>query len=125
MALRRSGSAAGADPTAASAASWVITINHSRSVFRAPAVLNAHYARLGALVCRRCCNLVKSNRSRFLLLIGFFLARGGILTQTNVSSQLSIPMQFDEFVGPFSSWTNVKTTYGAVGDGIADDGFAL
>src|SRR5262249_52323105 len=27
----------------------------------------------------------------------------------------------DEFVGPFSSWKNVKTEYGAAGDGIADD----
>src|SRR5216683_3858800 len=24
----------------------------------------------------------------------------------------------EEFVGPFSSWTNVKTTYGAIGDGV-------
>jgi pectate lyase-like protein len=27
----------------------------------------------------------------------------------------------EEFVGPFPSWTNVKTIYGAVGNGIADD----
>ncbi|MCY2951856.1 MAG: glycosyl hydrolase family 28-related protein [Planctomycetota bacterium] len=27
----------------------------------------------------------------------------------------------DEFVGPFPSWKNVKTDYGAVGDGKADD----
>src|SRR5262245_23376339 len=31
----------------------------------------------------------------------------------------------DEFVGPFASWTNVKTAYGAVGDGVADDTNAL
>jgi hypothetical protein len=31
----------------------------------------------------------------------------------------------DEFVGPFPSWTNVKTSYGAVGDGKADDTAAL
>ena len=31
----------------------------------------------------------------------------------------------DEFVGPFASWTNVKTAYGAGGDGIADDTDAL
>jgi hypothetical protein len=30
-----------------------------------------------------------------------------------------------EFVGPFPSWTNVKTAYGAVGDGQADDTAAL
>ena len=33
--------------------------------------------------------------------------------------------QSDEFVGPFPSWTNVKTTFGAVGDGVADDTVAI
>ncbi len=27
----------------------------------------------------------------------------------------------DEFVGPFASWANVRTAYGAVGNGVADD----
>jgi len=27
----------------------------------------------------------------------------------------------EEFIGPFPSWTNVKTAHGAVGDGVADD----
>lgn len=31
----------------------------------------------------------------------------------------------DEFVGPFSSWLNVKTDFGAVGDGVADDTIAF
>ena len=31
----------------------------------------------------------------------------------------------DEFVGPFSNWTNVKTVYGAAGDGVTDDTAAL
>ena len=31
----------------------------------------------------------------------------------------------EEFVGPFPSWRNVKTYYGAVGDGRADDTAAL
>jgi hypothetical protein len=31
----------------------------------------------------------------------------------------------DEFVGPFPSWTNVKTAYGAVADGVTDDTGAL
>ena len=31
----------------------------------------------------------------------------------------------EEFVGPFPSWMNVKTAYGAVGDGKADDTAAL
>src|SRR5215471_7623110 len=27
----------------------------------------------------------------------------------------------EEFVGPFPSWSNVKTMYGAAGDGVTDD----
>ena len=35
------------------------------------------------------------------------------------------PAAGDEFVGPFPSWANVKTEYGAVGDGKADDTAAI
>lgn len=35
------------------------------------------------------------------------------------------PATDDEFAGPFSSWINVKTQYGAVGDGITDETAAL
>lgn len=35
------------------------------------------------------------------------------------------PATDDEFVGPFPSWINVKTQYGAVGDGITDETAAL
>lgn len=31
----------------------------------------------------------------------------------------------EEFAGPFPSWRNVKTDYGAVGDGVADDTAAM
>src|SRR5712691_6928440 len=31
----------------------------------------------------------------------------------------------EEFVGPFPSWANVKTSYGAVGDGVSDDTAAI
>jgi Pectate lyase superfamily protein len=31
----------------------------------------------------------------------------------------------EEFVGPFPSWKNIKTAYGAVGDGITDDTQAI
>src|SRR5262249_42922837 len=37
------------------------------------------------------------------------------------SPQGSVPVQDDEIVGPFASWTNLKTTYKAAGDGMADD----
>ena len=35
------------------------------------------------------------------------------------------PATDDEFVGPFPSWINIKTQYGAVGDGITDETAAL
>src|SRR5438128_795577 len=35
------------------------------------------------------------------------------------------PATDDEFVGPFPSWINVKTQYGAVGDGVTDETAAL
>src|SRR5271169_2643070 len=31
----------------------------------------------------------------------------------------------EEFVGPFASWANVKTTYGAAGNGATDDTAAI
>src|SRR6266566_1201969 len=31
----------------------------------------------------------------------------------------------EEFVGPFPSWANVKTKYGAAGDGVTDDTAAI
>lgn len=31
----------------------------------------------------------------------------------------------DEFVGPFASWSNLKTTFGAKGDGVTDDTAAV
>src|SRR5213080_3577497 len=31
----------------------------------------------------------------------------------------------EEFVGPFPSWANVKTNYGAVGNGVTDDTAAI
>lgn len=37
----------------------------------------------------------------------------------------TVPLDDMEVVGPFASWTNLKTNYGAVGDGIADDTAAL
>src|ERR1035438_1995350 len=42
-------------------------------------------------------------------------------SRTAKSAASSHPASSDEFVGPFSSWTNVKTAYGAAGDGVADD----
>ncbi|WP_429634729.1 glycosyl hydrolase family 28-related protein [Tunturiibacter psychrotolerans] len=48
---------------------------------------------------------------------------------TCAPSSLNTPSYFmeasDEFVGPFSSWTNIKTAYGAAGDGKTDDTNAI
>jgi Pectate lyase superfamily protein/Ricin-type beta-trefoil lectin domain-like/Bacterial Ig-like domain (group 2) len=48
---------------------------------------------------------------------------------TCIPPSLHTPSYFqeasEEFAGPFPSWTNVKTAYGAVGDGIADDTQAI
>ena len=48
---------------------------------------------------------------RFALLVGLLMLASAVFA--------------DEFVGPFSSWKNVKTDYGAVGNGVADDTTAL
>ena len=41
------------------------------------------------------------------------------------ASRAAGPEWDEDFVGPFASWTNVKTAYGAKGDGVADDTTAL
>jgi Pectate lyase superfamily protein len=40
-------------------------------------------------------------------------------------SAAATPITEEEFVGPFPSWANVKTTYGAIGNGMANDTNAL
>ncbi len=46
-----------------------------------------------------------------------------LLAAARVSA--ATPRATDEFVGPFASWLNVKTDFGAVGDGKADDTAAI
>ena len=41
------------------------------------------------------------------------------------AAPLPAPAAAEEFNGPFASWKNVKTDYGAVGDGVADDTTAI
>jgi len=41
------------------------------------------------------------------------------------SPPLSVGVSDEEFIGPFSNWVNVKTTYGAIGNGVADDTTAI
>lgn len=53
----------------------------------------------------------------------------GSMSLTCAPSTFNSPTQFiersEEFVGPFSSWQNLKSVYGAKGDGIADDTAAI
>lgn len=50
--------------------------------------------------------------------IGFIAIAGALIAA-------SISLGSEEFVGPFGSWKNVKTDYGAIGDGKADDTAAI
>jgi hypothetical protein len=47
------------------------------------------------------------------------------LTCVQALSQQPFSTVPEEFVGPFASWLNLKTQFGAVGDGVADDTAAL
>jgi len=48
----------------------------------------------------------------------------GSYTSTSSGTNI-VPSDDDEFIGPFSSWLNVKTDFGAVGDGENDDTIAF
>jgi hypothetical protein len=53
-------------------------------------------------------------------------AASNIVTATPTGSGSNVvASDDDEFIGPFSSWLNVKTTFGAVGDGVTDDTLAF
>jgi hypothetical protein len=59
-----------------------------------------------------------------VLLFGCLVLKG--FSQSKKSApHNSIPKTDDEFVGPFNSWLNAKTGFGAKGDGVTDDTHAL
>src|SRR5262245_52103200 len=60
-----------------------------------------------------------------LLVVLFAVALGHPAPSQHLPSPSTFPATGDEFVGPFSSWTNVKTDLGATGDGINDDTAAI
>jgi hypothetical protein len=47
------------------------------------------------------------------------------LLLTTIAAIAAEPKSDEEFVGPFPSWANVKTDFGAIGNGAADDTAAL
>ena len=59
--------------------------------------------------------------SILLFINTFFLASMSAMS----APRFSVAMDDMEIIGPFSSWANAKTTYGAVGDGVVDDTLAL
>jgi Pectate lyase superfamily protein/Abnormal spindle-like microcephaly-assoc'd, ASPM-SPD-2-Hydin len=46
-------------------------------------------------------------------------------TPVPTSGSAVVASDDDEFIGPFASWLNVKTDFGAVGDGVTDDTIAF
>ena len=60
---------------------------------------------------------------RFLLWLGVLLIAGMLRLQAQPT--ITAATSNEEFVGPFSSWTNVKTAYGATGNGTTDDTAAI
>lgn len=57
--------------------------------------------------------------------VGNTSAASGQACATTQSNPTTTTGLADEFVGPFPSWSNLKTTYGAKGDGVTDDTAAL
>jgi hypothetical protein len=65
--------------------------------------------------------MIKNKKIFLLLAISFFLIIFVYFYSIPRILAESIPPTSDEFVGPFSSWTNVQTAYGATGNGTTDD----
>ena len=66
--------------------------------------------------------LVNSFRKPCLLSVAWAVSFAVAVAVAPVAARA---MGDEEFVGPFSTWTNVKTAYGAAGDGVSDDTAAL
>lgn len=59
----------------------------------------------------------------FVWVVG--LAGVGVRAATPPAPPLTVGRASEEALGPFQSWANVRSGYGAVGDGVADDTKAL
>jgi hypothetical protein len=59
------------------------------------------------------------------LLLPFGVASAATSSAVNLPVTITPSVENDEFVGPFPSWANLKTAYGAVGDGVTDDTAAI
>src|SRR5215475_4368892 len=62
---------------------------------------------------------------RWLLMIFLIVGCSGEAPQAAAAETAGRQALRDEFTGPFPSWTNVKSVYGAIGNGQADDTAAL
>lgn len=69
--------------------------------------------------------LDRENCSKTLSLIIRLLTFIFLLLLISASGIAQVIPRQDEFVGPFASWLNVKTSYGAVGNGVHDDTASL
>ena len=61
----------------------------------------------------------------FCLIAGSVLRPDGIDLRARAVSVPAAASATDEFVGPFPSWANVRSEFGAVGDGVVDDTVSL
>ena len=68
---------------------------------------------------------IQTSRSTVMKSIGNLTIGMMCLVLTMRAAIAAEPKSDEEFVGPFPSWSNVKTDFGAVGNGMADDTAAL
>ena len=96
---------------------------HTRHLLSLSVALAAAFAIFGALPGGGLAN-ASTQRQSFLV-----VDNSGANSATNSSlcatSKTCASALSDEFVGPFASWANAKTQYGATGNGVTDDTAAL
>jgi hypothetical protein len=114
-----------------------ITLIFSEAINSADATNTANYVLSGGLIVSNAALLVdrrtvilttspQTPGSNYTVQVTGVRDRSAAGNSVTVGTQSSFFGWVDEeFVGPFPSWANVKTAYGAIGDGVADDTAAL